>query len=37
MEISDKILLNTNARYYKQEQVHTAERFKLITKRKKQY
>ncbi|CAI8218316.1 MAG: Colicin I receptor [Cryomorphaceae bacterium] len=23
--ISDKILLNTNARYYKQEQVHTAE------------
>jgi len=32
--ISDKILLNTNARYYKQEQVHTAEHFNSLLKGK---
>ena len=32
--ISDKILLNTNARYYKQEQVHTAEHLNSLLKGK---
>ena len=32
--ISDKILLNTNASYYNQEQVHTAEHLNYLLKGK---